>query len=530
MTLKKYFPHLLIILLVISAYLPSFSGDFIFDDNSLVKNNPYVQDLHSLSSYLTQEDGIVDDADKNVFHTGYYRPLLNFTYFIDYKIWGMNAFGFRFTNIFLHLISCLVIFHLLLSLQIAPVSSLFAVLFFALHPTGTESVSMVICRNNLLVTIFSVSSLIFYMESCRGRKYFSLLAALFFFLALLSKETAVMLIPIFFMLNRLIRPGKCSSREEIISYMPLFLLVFFYLLLRWHLIGAFISPIGSENFPARLLFSPYIIAYNFVLVFFPVGLHSLYIRYPSSFIEWNVLVAYMFLIMLGVGLWKFRKKPLLTFSLISCLIAMFPVLHLIPIASPSIITMRWLYFPSAFLSIAIAYMLQSIPQGKKIFSFSIISILLIYLGAYSFTLNDTLWKNQRSFLDIEVKRFGNVLFAAPLADALLDEKKYDEAEALYVFSLNAFPDKAKTYINYSALLINTGRTEEAKKILIKAKALVMTSFERCEWFNNMGVVCINQKQTSCALENLNSAVKNCPDNKVFRHNLQMVDQLRCLSK
>ena len=69
MILKNYVPHLLITLLVILVCWPSLSGDFIFDDNSLIKNNPYVTSLHSLSSYLTQEDGIVDKSDKAYLHT-----------------------------------------------------------------------------------------------------------------------------------------------------------------------------------------------------------------------------------------------------------------------------------------------------------------------------------------------------------------------------------------------------------------------------------------------------------------------------
>jgi len=44
-------------------------------------------------------------------------------------------------------------------------------------------------------------------------------------------------------------------------------------------------------------------------------------------------------------------------------------------------------------------------------------------------------------------------------------------------ALDAFPDKAETYINYSALLIDTGRAGDAKKYLTKANFLIMSSFE-----------------------------------------------------
>lgn len=525
MTLKNYAPYLLIALLVILVCWPSLSGDFIFDDNSLVKNNPYVKSLQSLSSYLTQEDGIIDQADKTNLHTGFYRPLLNFTFFLDYKIWGIKAFGFRLTNIVLHLICCLLIFQMLILLKIDRLAALLGTIFFAIHPTATETVSMIVCRNNLLVTIFSILSFIFYIENHRNRWIYLFISALFFCLALLSKEVAVMMIPIFFLYNRSISTEKRNFSKEIVSYLPFLFLLAFYMILRSQVIGAFTSPFTPDDFLIRLYLIPYVIASNFLLVFSPFGLHSFYEKYPESYFGYKLIISYIFFLSLVIAMWKLRKKPLLIFSITAFLIAMFPTLNLIPTASPLIKTMRWLYFPLAFLSIAIACLLQTVTsRGKRsFFALSTIWIVFIYLGTYSFILNDTLWKNQRSFLNIEVFQFNNVLYADTLAIALHDENKYNEAENLYLTSLDAFPNKAETYINYAALLIDTGRTEDAKKYLMKANFLIMSQFERCKWFNNMGISCLHQKQIQCAQENLKQAVKHCPDNPVFKKNLQFVE-------
>jgi len=525
MTLKNYVPHLLIALLVILVYWPSLFGDFIFDDNSLVKNNPYVKSLHSLSSYLTQEDGITDKADRLHLHTGFYRPLLNFSYFIDYKIWGMKAFGFRLTNIVLHVISCLLIFQLLLRLKVDSLAALFGTVFFAIHPTATESVSMIICRNNLLVTIFSILSLIFYIESRRNRWLFLFISAVFFCFALLSKEVAVMMIPVFFIYNKSIGAENRGLSKEIVGYLPFLFLAILYFILRAQVIGTFTSPFVVENFLTRLYFIPYIVAYNFLLVFFPIGLHSFYVQYPEFYFGYNIVISYIIFLLLIMTMWNLRNNALLIFSITAFLISMFPVLHLIPIASPSIITMRWLYFPLAFISIAIAYLFRTAMSLGKIrfITLSAVSISFVYLGIYAYVLNDTLWKNQRSFLNIEVLQFKNVMFAATLAEALHSESKYNEAENMYIVALDNFPNQAETYINYSALLIDTGRAKDATKYLIKAKSLLMPRSKLCEWFNNMGVACHHQKQTQCAQENLNQAVKYCPDNPVFKKNLQAVE-------
>ncbi len=524
MILKKYLPNILLIALVIIVYWPSFSGDFIFDDNNLVKNNPYVKSLHSISSYLAQEDGIVDKTVNTHLHTGFYRPLLNFSYYIDYKVWGMKAFGFRLTNIVLHGLCCLLIFQLLLRLNTNRTAALAGSIFFALHPLNTESVSMIVCRNNLLVTIFCILALICYLECRRGRWIYVFASSLFFGLALLSKEVSVMLIFVFFLYNRLLFRDNRDLTGEFMSYLPFLFLLTAYLILRAHVIGAFASPMTSEDFPTRLYFIPYIIGLNFLLAFFPSGLHSFYLKYPEHYLGYEGILSYIIFLLLAVALWRLRHKTLLIFSVACFVVSMFPVLGLIPIASPSIITMRWLYFPLAFLSIGVAYLIQTVwtsPKTKTLGT-ALMVIIFAYFGAYTYVLADTLWKNQRSFLNIEVLHFKNVLFADALAGFLHDEKKYAEAEALYITSLNAFPKKVDTYINYSALLIDTGRPESAKVYLMRSKSLIMTTEKRCEWFNNMGIACAHMNQKQCALDNLSRAVRSCPDHPVFKNNLDTV--------
>lgn len=509
------------------VYWPSLSGDFIFDDNSLIKNNPYVKELHSVSSYLTQEDGITDrTAPPGHLHTGYYRPLLNVSYYIDYKIWGMKAFGFRLTNIILHLICCLLIFQLLIALKIDRNAALLGSLFFALHPTDTESISLIVSRNNLLVTIFSLLSFMLYVKSRQGRLTDLFTSAVFFGLALLSKETALMIIPVFFLWNRLMVTENKGLMKEMGGYLPFLFLAAIYLILRSQVIGAFTSPIASTNSMTRLYFVPYIIASDFLLAFFPFGLHSFYETYPGSYFGYQAIISYIFLLLLSIALWKLRNKRLLVFSISAFVVILFPVLNLIPFASPSIVTMRWLYFPLALLSVAVAYSIQILISHERIkfVGLSILSILFLYFAVYTYTLNGTLWKNQRSFLNIEVLQFHNVLFADALAEALQSEGKNDEAEALYRASLKAFPQKSEIYVNYSSLLIDTGRATEAIQYLERSKSLIMTSVQRCQWFNNMAVACDRVHDQACALMHFTQAVQLCPDDANYRKNLEIIKE------
>jgi len=90
--ISKMMPTIFLCLLIISvSCIPTFSGQFILDDIAFVKENPYIKEFHTLTSYLFQEDGIFNDG-MGEYYSGYYRPLINFTYTLDYKIWGMISF------------------------------------------------------------------------------------------------------------------------------------------------------------------------------------------------------------------------------------------------------------------------------------------------------------------------------------------------------------------------------------------------------------------------------------------------------
>jgi tetratricopeptide (TPR) repeat protein len=524
MTLKNYAPYLLIATLVILVCWPSLSGDFIFDDNHLIKNNSYIKDLHSLSSYLAQEDGIIDKEKNPNLHTGFYRPLLNFTYFLDFKLWGMNAHGFRLTNALLHLICSILIFQMLLYLKINTLPAFLGSVFFALHPTATESVSMIVCRNNLLVTIFCITSFMFYRISLSKRKWFLFPSSLFFGLGLFSKEVAVMLLPIIFLSNRFLSEKQDNWKQEAVSYMPFLAIVMVYFFLRAQVTGAFLSPIAGQNLEVRLLFLPYIITYNIFIIVLPLGLHSFYIQYPSSFFQCAVLGSYIIFVLLVIVLWKLRSKKFVLFSVSAFFVALFPVLNIVPMASQLLVTMRWVYFPLAFLTIAVAYSIQSLLSVNKIrfIAISGLTAILVYFAMYSYILNNTLWKDQRSFLQIEVLTFNNILFADTLAEVLQSERKYEEAEILYLASLKAFPQKAEIYINYSSLLIDTKRAKDAIEYLERSKSLIMTNTKHCQWLNNMGVACDRVNYKICALKHLTHAVQLCPDNANYRINLEII--------
>ena len=512
----------IILIVTVAVYIPTFTGDFLLDDHPLIEKNRYIKKSHSIYSYLAQEDGITDKDDHGRFHTGYYRPLINMTYRFDYILWGMNAPGFRLTNLALHLLCCLALLHLI-NLLIKDYKSAFCVtLLFALHPVNTESVSWIISRNNMLVTLFTIFSFIFYINLWEKRSYLSgIISVLSFAGAVLSKEFGIMVLPVFFFYNRMLSKRKRSVLFEISSYIPFIIILAVYFLLRRGVTGAFLSPFGALSLCSHIYFIPFLVIWNLKLVFLPYGLHFLYVTYPESFVHWRAVGPIILFFITVIFLIKLRKKRVLLFSCYSFFIFIFPVLNLIPSASTSVtlVALRWLYIPMAFLCVGMAWVVNRALIRRYLLTLSILGATLLYLGSHTYIMNRSLWHNEYSFFKQEVNGFGNDFFAGDLAEKYFEFGEYEKAEKYFKIALEKYPSQVYHYINYSALLIDTGRPAMAVSQLKEAGKLNMTKHKTGEWFNNMGLALIRLGNKAEGLSHLEKATIYAPDESAFWVNL-----------
>ncbi len=517
---RSWWPYFTISLLVTLVYLPTFSGEFILDDNSLIRNNPYIKELHSASSYLSQEDGIGDRGSLGSYHTGYYRPLVNLTYWIDYKLWGMSAPGFRTTNLFLHLLSTFLVWHLIILLVNDRQAAFWVAVLFAFHPVNTESVSWISSRNNILVTVFALASLCFYITGWKNNSYAArACSALFFVAAIFSKEFGLMVLPVFFLYQRFLSEERGNIGKELASYLPYAMILIFYFVLRKSATGSLLTPSEMGHIWSRIYFFPYLILLNLRLILFPYRLHSFVIDYPDTYLNWPALAGFLLFILLGLFIWREREDRLVGFSLFSFLISIFPILNIIPTSAVTLISMRWLYFPMIFILLGVTRFIQKSIEMNRSLTLAIVCVVSVYFGVFSHILNKDLWHEEGTFLHREVHHFNNYFYAGGLAESLLDEKKYRDAERYFRIAINNYPQKPKNYINYSALLIDTGRPEEALLCLNRAWSLTMTHNEQGQWFNNMGMAYFKLKKHHQGLRHFSKAVEYCRNNHQFWANL-----------
>jgi len=283
--------------------------------------------------------------------------------------------------------------------------------------------------------------------------------------------------------------------------------------------SSLLTPSDMGHVWSRVYFCPYLILFSLKLIFFPYELHSFGLSYPSTFFDWHAILSIVLFLLIGTALWIGRNNKLLIFSGLSFLVTIFPVLNIIPTASISLVAMRWLYLPFAFISVSVAWVIQKAIVRRRMLTTSLLCLTLLYFGIYSYVLNKNLWHDEGTFFNQEVLRFNNYLYAGGLAESLLDKRKYQEAEEYFRIAIKNYPNEAKNHINYSALLIETDRTDRALFFLNEARSLKMTHRERGQWFNNMGMAYFKRGKNHKALGNFKEAIMLCPEEPQFWANL-----------
>src|SRR5260370_18171820 len=113
---------------------------------------------------------------------------------LNCRLGGGRLFGFHFFNLILHAAASLLLFlcleRLLGSSPPARVMAFVAALVFAVHPLHTEAISSIAGRAEVLAAGFLVAAWILHLEDQQ------IPALICFVLALLSKESAVIFLPL----------------------------------------------------------------------------------------------------------------------------------------------------------------------------------------------------------------------------------------------------------------------------------------------------------------------------------------------
>ena len=183
-------PDILMILLLALANLILYwqvqNFEFvIFDDHAYVVTNPMVQ------KGLTM-DGVKWAFTAFDYNAPMWHPLTWLSLMLDRQFYGMNAGGFHWTNLLLHMANTLLLFFTMRRMTDTFWRSAFVAILFAVHPLHIESVAWVSERKDVLCLFFwllATWSYLHYIEHLHLRWY--LFSLFLFVLSLMAKPMAV---------------------------------------------------------------------------------------------------------------------------------------------------------------------------------------------------------------------------------------------------------------------------------------------------------------------------------------------------
>lgn len=174
----------LLLAITVLVYANSLFNGFTMDDELYILRNPQVTQ-HSLKLLLQP------NAASNVF-----RPFTFASLALNWIVAGYKPFGYHLLNLALHaavvLLLLCILREVLRRVRLGEFISFAAALLFAVHPIHIEAVSSIVGRSELLAAGFLLTAWLSHLGDRNVLCFAS------FALALLSKESAVCLLPLVF--------------------------------------------------------------------------------------------------------------------------------------------------------------------------------------------------------------------------------------------------------------------------------------------------------------------------------------------
>ena len=467
MGISKLRLFLILLLASLVIYSGSLKGEFLLDDHSLIINNEYIKHIKTLPLLFTTHVFSFSIHNFETNHT-YYRPLQTLSFAFDYAVWRLNPFGYHLTNVIMHSLNAFLVFLLIYWLFTNYPLAFLTSILFCIHPMQSEAVSFISGRSELLVSLFTLLSVVSYLSYLKSRRgLFYLTALVSFIFALLSREAGFLLLLPFFILALGIR-SKLSRSSVWAHFFSFAAVLAIYIELRLTILFPIKSLLNSQSsFLADLLnFSNVLIEYIYLFIF-PHGLHIFRSIQPSFLASpFHIILPVFFLILLAaVSLICIRRKNHVVLFGIGWFV--FTLLYLArgmhKFQGSIAMEEHWAYLASLGFFIIVAYLILSI--NKRVFAKALTVCIIIIYGGLAF-INSSHWKNELAFYRYNLKFIEPSLSIIPrlnFSTALYKHGLYQEAIGQVNFILSLAPNNLFAYIQLGDIFRVMKKFPEAKQ-------------------------------------------------------------------
>ncbi|MFI5174838.1 MAG: tetratricopeptide repeat protein [Terriglobia bacterium] len=556
----------------------SWGHQFVMDDLDYIVHNPVIQNpghlLQIFNSPFVHFPSVTLDL---------YRPLTAFTLALNYWISGAQPDSFHPFNRLLHLLTCLGIFWTVRRLIPArPTVAFVTSLLFAVHPIQTEAITYISGRADALAMLLFVFAWLSFirMRQAASPLFPYLTSAVLYFLALLSKESAVTWLGVV-----LLTEWVYFSRGNIASflgrlrgdfwrvYSGYLLITLAYLGLRFAVFRGIaitptkflVNPLISAGLAGRLLTSLKIFFQSIALLLFPLHFSPDYTFNQIPVVDrWASLAGLVTLLMtaafLALLVWSYKRSLNLFFCLSYFAITYSIVSNLFVLIGTNRAD-RLLYMPALGFCLSAGFAwayLEGVARTsawKNTVRAMGVVILLVLAGRTVVRNGD--WQDQFTLYLRAVRHFSqSVKMHGYLGEQYFSRNEFAEARKQYSMALSIYPDQPDLLNDMGGVLAREGKLQEAigyfQRALARgpndpesirtnigltlgAQGNLAGALEQFDWIIqhdpsnspahfNKGNVFYLAGKTEEAISEYNRALEIDPGNRAARHNLELLLQ------
>lgn len=341
---------LLLVVLTLAAFYPVIRLPYInYDDNLYVTGNGNVQSgltWHTVRWAFT------------TYHTSNWHPLTWLSHALDCQLFALDPAGPHIVNLLIHTANVLLLFWVLLRATGSASRSAMVAALFAVHPINVESVAWIAERKNLLSMLFFLLALGAYHWYARQPKLsrYAVVIALFG-LGLMAKPQIIMLPFVLLLwdywpLERSEAKGRHLWPRLVWEKLPLFALsaASAIVTIVAHSRGA-IRPLPLSFRVANAL---YCYARYVKMAFWPSHLAIYYPHALLSLRSWNVVAAFLFLVVITYTIIVERRRHYLPVGWFWFLITLLPMIGIVQVGTQGMAD-RYAYLPLIGLFVMVVW-------------------------------------------------------------------------------------------------------------------------------------------------------------------------------
>jgi tetratricopeptide (TPR) repeat protein len=516
---EKYFAWMVLAITAVT-YVSTLRFDFVYDDYPQIVFNPFVKAWHYVPEYFVSSvwKQMAPFAPGN-----YYRPLFLLLLRVNYSIFANRPLGWHLVSLALHLLVTWQVFVLVRRMTGQFTLAWLSAAIFGIHPVHHEVVAWVSGVTESQFAVMFLAAFITYLKSKENSKtLWMAVSCAFYVLALLSKETAIVLPALVFAFEwigyepAMDTPGPGFGdrlKKAFVSsgvYLPIAIL---YLLVRNQILMGLGHSWAPIPFTDWLLTVPSILLLYLRNCFFPVRLSESYdVYYQHGFSFGQVALPMMILIAFAAAVWMLRGRlgaKAVGYAAAWILIPLLPALDTFVFRPDELVHDRYLYIPSIGVALLVALVIDRVAQtrpvlfGQPVHAVAggiAITVVLCFFSvqAVSYWTDDyTLFTRAHQVAPLNGTA-GNNLSAEMIA-----RQELDPALAILLAAYQRDPADSR-------VALNLGRVYYRKKDLPKAEFFIQRGIVidpgMADLYVIMGQIRLNQNRNKEAQDDLRQAV------------------------